>query len=56
MECQNCANRDGGLFLCPNCGREFTKTTLLTLLLNGSLSVAVFALGCARVWWQSIVK
>ena len=51
MQCQQCKSPEGGLFLCPNCGREYRHTTLPGLLLNASLAITIFSLAHARTWW-----
>ena len=55
LQCQPCKNRDPGLFLCPNCGREYSHTTLPSLLLNASLAIAIFALAHVRAWWSHLL-
>jgi hypothetical protein len=47
-ECEPCKNRDGALFFCPNCGREYPNTTLPVLLLNATLAVVGFGLASAK--------
>jgi hypothetical protein len=56
IQCQFCKNRDGGLFLCPNCGREYPYTTLPGVLVNAGSAIAVFALACIRIWWSCVLN
>jgi hypothetical protein len=51
-----CKNQDGGLFLCPNCGREYPHTTLPDLLLNASLAAAQFSLEHVLIWWSHFLE
>ena len=55
MYCQFCKNRDGGLFLCPNCRREYPHTELPGLLLSGGRAIVLFALDYIRPWWTSFL-
>jgi len=55
VECQSCKNRDGGLFFCPNCGREYPNTTLPSLLRNVSVAIGVSALAWVHHFLQLLL-